>query len=114
MKLIMRNSPPHLGQVRGFTSETLRMRRAQARPQWRRKSSCPGSGEDAGSGVMSTGSGWEWVADWYDLKPGGVTKSGSWFDAWSSYLYFAYRESGDPTEGTNDRGLRCVREISGV
>ena len=52
MKLMIRNRPPHLGQASGSAAQTLRINRAQARLQWRRKSSGSGSGAETATGVI--------------------------------------------------------------
>ena len=52
MKLMIRNRPPHLGQASGSAAQTLRINRAQARLQWRRKSSGSGLGAETATGVM--------------------------------------------------------------
>jgi formylglycine-generating enzyme required for sulfatase activity len=64
---------------------------------------------------------WEWVADWYDVYPGGdpgaderfgreyrVLRGGSWYN----YAYgvrAAFRSWGDPTFSNINSGFRCVR-----
>ena len=54
MKLSIRKRPPHLGQVKGSTRYTLRMRRAQARLRNRRKSSSwTASGQVAAAGIAA-------------------------------------------------------------
>jgi hypothetical protein len=52
MKLMIRNRPPHLGQASGSAAQTLWINRAQARWQWRRKSSGSASGAETATGVM--------------------------------------------------------------
>jgi len=47
---MMRNLAPHLGQAREFAAQTLRINRALARFEWRRKSF--GSGPEAATEVM--------------------------------------------------------------
>ena len=53
MKLMMRNGPEHLGHTSGSADQTLRINRAQARLQWRRKSSCSASGKKPAAGVRA-------------------------------------------------------------
>jgi len=53
MKLLMRNGPAHLGRTSGSADQTLRIKGAQARLQWRRKSSCSASGKEPAAGVRA-------------------------------------------------------------
>jgi formylglycine-generating enzyme required for sulfatase activity len=66
---------------------------------------------------------WEWVADWYDVYPGGdqnasqgfgkkyrVLRGGSWGYI-NGHVNSAYRFTGDPMINTPDIGFRCAQNV---